>query len=86
MYYLYILKSGEDNRLYIGQTKDVEKRLLRHNLGMVKATRNRRPFELIFCKEYVTRKDAVKIERYLKSLKGGVQFNEVLKRWGVAKW
>ncbi len=72
--------------MYIGQTNDVKKRLDRHNRGEVKATRNRRPFKLLTFKEFETRKEAVRMEKYIKSLKGGNEFKKLLHQWGVAKW
>jgi len=86
MYYVYILQREKDWKLYIGQTNNVEERLKMHNLGRVIATRNRRPFKLLVTKEFSTRKEAMKTERYLKKLKGGNEFKKILKLWGVAKW
>jgi len=68
-FFVYILKSLKDNKLYIGQTNNLESRLSRHNSGKVIATRNRRPLVLIYNEEYKSRADAMKREKYLKSLK-----------------
>jgi len=68
-YLVYILKSLKDGRLYIGQTNNVNERIQRHNDGRVNATRNRRPLELIHKEIYNSRTDAMKREKYLKSLK-----------------
>ncbi len=86
MFYVYILKSTVDGRLYIGQTNNVVQRLERHNKGFVRATRNRKPLEVLIFKEFETRGDAMKMEKYLKSLKGGEEFKKVIKHWGLAKW
>ena len=86
MYYVYILQSEKDHRLYIGQTNNVENRLIRHNNGEVRSTRMRRPLKLMCYKEFATRAEAMKIEKYLKSLKGGEEFKRILHHWGVAKW
>ena len=84
---MYILKSKKDQKYYIGQTNNVESRLKRHNGGEVKATRNRRPFELIYTEEYKSREQVMKREKYIKSLKGGNEFKKIISiRWGVAKW
>ncbi|MBU1954263.1 GIY-YIG nuclease family protein, partial [Patescibacteria group bacterium] len=48
MNYVYVLKSELDGRLYIGQTNNVEKRLIYHNSGWVKSTRNRRPLKILY--------------------------------------
>ena len=68
-FFVYILKSLKDNRLYIGQTNNLEDRIKRHNKGEVAATKNRRPLELIYSEIYNSRSEAMKRERYLKSLK-----------------
>lgn len=67
MYYVYLLKSTVDNKYYIGQTKDVIKRLTRHNLGQVLSTKSRRPFKLIGYEVYDSRNEARWIEYNLKN-------------------
>ena len=69
MYYTYILKSKRDNSYYIGYTQNLNKRISEHNSGKSKSTKSRRPYELIYRKGYETRSEAVRYERYLKSLK-----------------
>jgi len=78
IYYVYIIRSLKDNKLYIGQTNNIEKRLIRHNKELVKSTKNRRPFSLVFQKEFRTRKETINYERYLKSLKEGNEFKKIL--------
>ena len=73
LFFVYILKSNKDNKLYIGQTNNFEKRILRHNSGKVTATRNRRPFILVYKEEYRSRAEAIQREKYLKSLKGDLE-------------
>ena len=68
-FFVYILQSLKDGRLYIGQTNNLSERVKRHNDGHVVATRNRRPFELIHMEIFATRAEAVRRESYLKSLK-----------------
>jgi putative endonuclease len=75
MYYTYILKSEKDYKRYIGYTSDVAKRLEIHNSGLTPSTRNRRPFQLLCCKKFQSKIDAIKYERYLKNLKGGKQLD-----------
>lgn len=66
MYYVYILKSKRDKKLYIGSTCDLRKRLYMHNAGLVFSTKYRRPFELIYYEAYKSEKDARKRESSLK--------------------
>ena len=78
MFYTYVAKSLKDGKRYIGQTGDLEKRIEAHNSGLTKSTRARLPLEIEFYLEFPTRKEAIKYERYLKSLKGGNQFEKEL--------
>jgi len=66
MYSLYILKSKKDNNLYIGSTNNLKKRLEMHNKGKIFSTRNRAPFELIYCELYKSESDTRKREKNLK--------------------
>jgi len=43
MFYTYILKSKKDNKLYIGYTSDLKKRLSEHKRGDVENTSHRLP-------------------------------------------
>lgn len=44
MYYIYVIKSLNDEQLYFGYTSDLKKRLEKHQQGEVKSTKPRRPF------------------------------------------
>jgi len=72
-YHTYILRSLKDGRLYVGSTNNVARRLHRHNLGLVEATRHRRPLELACFETVGTRAEAVRRERHLKSLEGSAE-------------
>ncbi len=67
MYYVYLLKSKKDNKYYIGQTQDVEKRLKLHNSGRVISTKSRRPFELVGYQSFKTRNESRWVEYNLKN-------------------
>jgi putative endonuclease len=47
-WFVYALRSLKDNSLYIGISKNPEKRVETHNKGKTESTRNRRPFVLIY--------------------------------------
>ena len=68
-YYIYILKSDQNNKLYIGQTKNLTDRIARHNQNRSLATKLKGPWKIIFQEKYSTRSEAIKREKYLKSLK-----------------
>lgn len=66
MYFLYLLRSKKDKKLYIGYTNDLNKKLKQHSNGEVFSTKGRWPFEIIYYEAYKSRKDAMKREKNLK--------------------
>lgn len=78
-YYIYILFSQKDKKLYIGFTTDLKARLTLHAHGKVRATMFRRPLKLIYYEYFVNQKDAKARERFLKSGFGRSQFKLALK-------
>ena len=67
MFFVYVLRSTIDQKLYIGYTRDIKKRLNDHNSGCVSSTKARKPLELIFKEAYGIKQEAQKRERFLKS-------------------
>ena len=70
MWYVYILRSVRDNKLYVGSTNSIRRRLAEHNSGKVDSTKSRRPFIL---EAYIAVKDQVKaieLEQYFKTGSG----------------
>ncbi len=66
-YFVYAIKSHKDGRIYVGLSKNPERRLLEHNKGDTKSTKFYRPWAIIYKKLVGTRKDARKEEKKLKS-------------------
>ncbi len=85
MFYVYILRSLKDKKLYVGYTSCLEKRLLSHKLGKVKATKNRLPLELVYYEECKTRLLAVRREKYLKSLYGAKTKKKLIENFNGKK-
>ena len=71
MHYLYILKSLKDNKLYIGTTNNISKRVNQHNKGQSKSTKFRRPLILNYSEQYLSRSEAMKREWYFKNTAEG---------------
>lgn len=67
MYFVYILKSGTNGDIYVGSTANLRNRLNLHNSGKVRSTKAYRPWELLESREYNSRNNAVKLERFLKT-------------------
>jgi putative endonuclease len=66
MFFVYILQSKKDKELYFGYTSDLRKRFKKHNLGLVKSTKPRIPFIIVYYEAYASKQDAVKREHNLK--------------------
>ncbi|MDP2649537.1 MAG: GIY-YIG nuclease family protein [bacterium] len=80
MFFTYILKSEKDESYYMGSTDDIEKRIIRHNKGYSRYTKNRGPFKLVYRENYNTRSEAKKREYYLKSLKSRIAIEKLISR------
>ena len=66
MHWLYILRCA-DSSLYIGETTDLELRILRHNEGRGCAfTASRLPVALAYSESHDDRESALRRERQLK--------------------
>jgi putative endonuclease len=78
MYYVYVLKSERDKKRYIGYTKDLKKRFVEHQNKMVKSTKSRVPFSLIYYEAYKSEADAKNREFQLK--RGKRAYEQLYKR------
>lgn len=78
MYYVYILQSLKDNGLYIGYTDNLKRRLKEHQEGKSFATKGRLPFVLIHYQAFVSQKDALETEKYLKTTRGWERIHRML--------
>ncbi len=71
MYTVYALYSEQFNKIYIGQTENIERRMFEHNNGLLSIYSKRyKPWKVVYTEEYPTRAEAMKRERQLKSQKG----------------
>ncbi len=75
MFYVYVIKNQLNDKIYIGQTVDREKRLKRHNLELPAKTKsytykNRGRWKLIYQEIFNTREEAIIREKELKSFRG----------------
>jgi len=67
MYKVYALKSEKIDRVYVGMTANLEKRLADHNLGRVFSTKGYRPWRIVFTEDCLDRMSARQREKYWKS-------------------
>jgi putative endonuclease len=64
--FVYILFSEKRSRYYVGQTADIEKRLKRHNRGIVPSTRGGIPWKLVLQIAVDSRSKAIQLEKRIK--------------------
>ena len=77
-HYVYILQSQKDKKYYIGETSNVAVRLLFHNAGKQRSTKNRIPFIIILIEQFETREIALQREKQIKGWKGGNAFKALI--------
>jgi len=66
MFYAYVLRSLKDKELYVGSTNDLKNRLSEHNSGLVRSTKSRTPFKLVYYEAFLSEKEARYREKRLK--------------------
>ncbi len=81
MFYVYVLLSNKDHKLYIGYTKNLKLRFEQHGNGEVESTKNRRPLILIYYEACLNRSDATKREKYFKTHYGHMFIKKRLKSY-----
>jgi len=80
-YYVYVLYSLKDKKLYVGFTNNLKRRIEEHNKGLAKSTKYRQPLELVCFEAYRNRKDAMRREKFLKSGWGRNYLKKVLQSY-----
>ncbi|HED06936.1 MAG TPA: GIY-YIG nuclease family protein [Ignavibacteria bacterium] len=79
LFYVYVLKSINFDKSYVGFTNNLNRRLTEHNKGKSKYTNIYKPWKVVYKEEYNTRKEARKREKYLKSSAGRRFLKEIIK-------
>ena len=69
-YYVYVLRSLRDGKLYTGVTSDIDRRIREHNAGKTRSLRGRRPLVLAYWEPHPSKVQALARERYLKTPEG----------------
>jgi putative endonuclease len=77
MYFVYAIYNSQSDKIYIGFTQNIEERLKRHN-GDLKCKQKSFTYKnkggsiwkLVYLEELLTRTEAVKREKQLKSFQG----------------
>jgi putative endonuclease len=67
MNYVYVLMSKSDKKFYTGATSNLKSRVQKHSDGLVPSTIKRRPLKLIYYEACISKEDAFRREKYLKT-------------------
>ena len=70
MYFVYLMISERDARFYTGCTSDLKARMSDHNQGKVRSTTARKPFRLVYYEACLSKEDAFRREKHLKTGRG----------------
>jgi putative endonuclease len=82
MFTVYILYSPTFNKTYVGQTGNLENRLLEHNETAVKGfTVPYRPWTLVYTENFDTRTEAMKREKHLKTWAGRIDVKKIIENY-----
>lgn len=79
MHYVYILRSKKSAKTYTGRTDNLKRRFREHQVGGVWTTKRMQPVELIFYEAFLSKKDSIRRERYLKTTKGKSSLKQILR-------
>ncbi|MBU1012439.1 MAG: GIY-YIG nuclease family protein [Bacteroidetes bacterium] len=67
MYYIYVIRSTIDSRLYKGITNDLDRRIKEHDTGKNRSTKAYRPWELVYFEKVNSKAEARNREKFFKS-------------------
>ena len=66
-YFVYVLKSEVDGRLYKGFTDNISRRMQEHNNGKMKSTKGYKPWKIVYKEDFDTLIEARAREKYFKT-------------------
>ena len=77
--YVYVIQSLKNGAYYVGSSKNPTKRLVEHNNGKVRATKNKGPWSSKLVQKYPTVRVARQIEYKIKKLKRRDYISQIIK-------
>jgi putative endonuclease len=69
MFFVYVLRSLQNDSFYVGYTHDLRRRIVEHQSGRSHFTKKRGPWELVYVEVFSTRSEAMKREAEIKGRK-----------------
>ncbi len=79
-YVVYFLRSQKDDKLYIGKTNNLDRRIAEHRQGQVSSTKARRPLILLGYETCQTEQETLELERIYKK---GYKREELRRRFNL---
>ena len=70
VYTVYVLLSESTGKHYTGFTSNLEERMVSHNELGTDWTKSYRPWKIVYTKEFLSKKEAMEYELWLKTGKG----------------
>jgi putative endonuclease len=80
-FFVYILQSMKDFSVYVGQCDDLDRRMSKHFEGFNKYTSSKAPWKLVYFEMKETRREALKREREIKSMKSRQYIQALILNW-----
>jgi putative endonuclease len=69
-YFVYVIYAKNYDKIYVGMTSNMEKRIFAHNNLPKGWTKSFRPWELVYSEVFSSKAEAAKREKELKSHRG----------------
>ena len=83
MFITYILQSVLTDSYYVGSCRDLDKRVDLHNRGMVKSTKYRVPWKVVYIEKFSDLKRARARELQIKSWKKRIMIENLIKHFKI---
>ncbi|MBP9782346.1 MAG: GIY-YIG nuclease family protein [Candidatus Pacebacteria bacterium] len=81
MAFVYVLQDKNTGKHYTGSCLELSKRTQRHKSHTGGRTTSRGEWSLLCSKEFSSIEEVRKVEKFLKSYKGGNGFRKVIEEW-----
>ena len=82
MYTVYVIHSTQFDKIYIGYSSDLERRMIAHNMLSTKGyTKKYRPWKVVYTEQFDSKQDAIQREKQLKGGQGRQWIRDNLKNW-----
>jgi putative endonuclease len=78
MWQVYVIKSAQNKKYYVGCTNNLNRRLSEHNRGYNIATLKYKPWVVVHFEKFNNQQKAYLREKEIKSYKGGNAFKKLL--------